>query len=246
MWSGNMFSGDRPHFGSGMVMMSWVRANIHENKQEIWVNWEIFHSEWGFIWDYLKSDITTGERAEVRTLIEAHAKEVRTTIADQRKRIQDQIKSGSGSVDWTWVTAELQASLKTIQDKYVEAILPYVDSAKQEDFKKFIEAREATVQANVEYRKDIAKEKKKIYKYLSEKIRTSFVAKIENLSDEQIQKIIAKVDAKIEATKTSSLSQSKKIKTIAILNEIKSVLEDQLWSSDELDQQAIVDEITAE
>lgn len=244
MWSGNVFSGNRPHMGTGMAMYSWVRADIYQNRQEIWANWEKFHSEWGFIGDYLKADITTGEKAEVKTLIETHAKEVKDAVAATRKQIQTQLKEGQ-TVDWTWSAEELKTTLKVIQDKYVEAIMPYIDPAKQEDFKKFIEAREATVQANAEYRKNIITTKVKAYKYLSEKIRTNFIAKIESLSDEQIQSLIDKVDSKIEAVKASSLSQSKKVKTIAILNEIKSLLEDQLSSDEEdVDQEAIIEEIT--
>jgi hypothetical protein len=114
------------------------RAN---NRQE-------FRSEYGYFNQFIKGTTTADEKTAIKKILD----DSRTSIEAIQKQMQTEMQALTG----TGKTAE---AMKAIRDKYqpqivtamkasFEAIKPYIDSTKIDDFNKFVTERLALLEKN--------------------------------------------------------------------------------------------------
>lgn len=233
---------------------TWTEAIIR-NREQIQANWAQFHDEYGFIKQFLKKPATKEEAKkiewELKNTLKAYHESVKALIKEGREAIKNN----------TFNKETFNTKAEEIFNKHVEVLSAYVDEAKMDAFKKFMEAKKATILVNKELRIQNAnmikneiknkfqekvkdKVKEKVQEKKKSRLSESNKKKVMNFIDkipadkkiEKINKIISKIDVLIEKITNEN--------TRALLMELKELLNSKLENNTNEDE--IINEIIAE
>lgn len=127
---------------------------IKENREQIQANWGQFHDEYGFIKQFLARPASKDEIKKLETELKGVLKAYHESVKALIKEGQNAIKNN------TFNKETFNAKATEIFAKHVENLGKYVDPAKMDAFKKFMEAKKATILVNKELRIDNAQMKK--------------------------------------------------------------------------------------
>lgn len=187
-----------------------MKDEIQKNRTEIQNNWGNFHSDNGFMKDYLRKDLSKEEKQALLNLLREYNNSMQTIL----KEWKDALKNNVFDID------SFNQKISDLYLKYTEDLLIYVDSAKIDSFKTFMEARKNTVIIdkglrinNVEARNEF-KEKKSV---LSQKLKDDLNRIIENRTSEKLTKIVNRID--------KVLVNNKNERKKAMLEELKEIIQ---------------------
>lgn len=190
----------------------------------------------GELKNFLKDPLTTEERDALKTLLQTQQKERQAIMED------------------TTITPEEKATqMKALITTQMTAMLVYVSTDKQDAFKKMMDERVSMVGKNQEMHKDnkdgqnkgqemktegkdkkddmkgkMKGEKQEKKQALSEKLRSQLDKAVSLLPVEKLNKVLANIDKAVTKVTTSTLSQEKKDRFLAQLEEIRTIIQDKI------------------
>ncbi len=171
--------------------VSDIKKEIEKNRWKVMENWGKFHDDYGFMNQFFKKYKTKknlkAAQAEVKDILKNYHEEVKAIL----KEGQDAMKSNKFDPE------AFNAKLSDAFDRHVTSLLPYVDPAKTEDFKKFMDAKKQLLVANAELRKANFNYRQEIKKVLSDIQREKIKNKIQKASNKALQKIVDAIDKAI-------------------------------------------------
>ena len=229
-----------------VTVSSWSTASwtispetIKKNREQIQANWSQFHDEYGFIKQFLAKPALKEDIKKLETELKGVLKSYHEVVKALIKEWQNAIKNN------TFDKEVFNTKATEIFTKHVETLGTYVDPAKMEAFKKFMEAKRATILVNkelrinnVELRKDM-KDKMQDMKWkvqdmkakmpmkkslVSESLKNKLFSIIDKIPAEKRTEIINKVITRIDTLVAKTTQENKK----QLLIELKQLLQSKL------------------
>lgn len=196
-----------------------MKKDIEKNRNEIISNWSKFREDYGFIKKFL---LKPDNKKDLKTL----TVNIKNTIKDYHESIKAIIKEGNNSIKNNTFDPEVfNAKVTEIFSTHVDNLIKYIDPAKLDDFKEFMNEKKSVILANKELRRDnfiVRQEIKK--KVLSEKQRESIKKKIKSKTKSFYNRLNEKIDLYHKKTKNELLkSQLEELKDMIqeILDQMK-------------------------
>ena len=226
---------------SSWTTASWIISPeaIKQNREKIQANWSQFHDEYGFIKQFLAKPASKEDLKKLETELKGVLKAYHEAVKALIKEWQNAIKNN------TFDKEVFNTKATEIFTKHVETLGTYVDPAKMEAFKKFMEAKRATILVNkelrinnVEVRKDMkaqdmkAKVEVKKQARVSESLKKKLFTIVDKIPAEKRTATINKVIAKIDVLVAKTTLEAKK----ELLLELKELLLQKLNSSSTEDE----------
>lgn len=183
----------------------------------------------GELKNFLKNPLTPEEQNALKALMKKQQSEHEALIKDT-----------------TLSPEEKAEKMKDLMTSHITAMLAYIDTDKQDAFKKMMEEKISMMVKNQELRRENennrqefnqrAKEKREEFRTqaqakkqaLSKKLHGQLVKAIEKLSTEKLSKILANVDKVAAKIESSNLVQAKKDRFLAQLEEIKTIIQNKI------------------
>jgi len=212
------------------------RARIEANRERMKDNRVEFKWERG-TWVLVKINLTDDQKAKIKVIMDAHkvsADAVRASVASWSLTKEEWFKKLEE------LRISTNESLKAIVWDNVEAM-------------RMLELKKDMLDKNMEIRKEngvIRQDFRQVRQDLKVKYKEKFVkalgTKLDKLSEEKLEKVLAKIETAIELTNANEkLSQTNKDKILAQLDALKDIINEKLWVTDEttdLDVDALITE----
>lgn len=195
------------------------RQQINQNHKDMASGLELSY--------FIRADLTNDEQVALKNILDS-----------QRSSVEATMKDSSLSTD------DKTTKLKTIFSENIPAVLQYVSSDKQDEFKSMMDKRLADIISNIglhgkiqdnrEMMKsgsgDTLSQMKKETRpaipqsVLSQSLKTKLDTAISNFSVERLQKILSNIDAAITKVQPTTSNDKKKAMLVMQLKEIRDIV----------------------
>ncbi|EKE28374.1 MAG: hypothetical protein ACD_3C00067G0008 [uncultured bacterium (gcode 4)] len=204
------------------VTSTWViredRNKINDNRNKILESWSKFHDDYGFIKQFLKKPTTKAELKTLTSNVKSDLKSYHEAVKALIKEWKEAVKTNS------FDPVAFNAKVNEILSKQTETLSKYVDPAKIDAFKKFMDEKRAVImanedlrKANFELRQEIKEIKKKIFSDNQRKSIANTLAKKEKL---YLQRLLNVIDVYSSKAKTEKLKDQ--------LEELKQITQERI------------------
>lgn len=213
------------------------KARIEANREEMKNNREEFKADRG-TWVVIKLNLTDEQKWSVKEIMADH----KTKMDELKKSLEaKEITKEEFITKVEELRNATNESLKTLLWDNEEALR--VLSLKKVMLDKNMEIRKE----NGEIRKDFKDQRQALRAKYKEKFVAALGTKLDNLSDEKLNKVLVKIEAAIEKTTANEkLSQVNKNKILAQLEALKAIINEKLWVTEEVEEEVNFDELLAD
>lgn len=231
-------SDDSDKKGELRDMRGELKWTIETNREEIRENREDFRTERG-TGVVKKVALSEETKAKIKELMEAHkAKVEEYKVALEAKEL---------------TRAEFLAKVEELRKSTHESLVALVWN--NEEAMRILGLKKEMLENNMDLRKENVQAKKEFVNFkqgLKAKYKERFIkslwTKLDKLSNEKLEKVLARIDAAVEKTwANEKLSQINKDKILAQLEALKAIINEKLWVTEEDEELEInVDELIGE
>ncbi len=127
-----------------------LRSTIKKNFATISANWQMFHTDEGYLRTYLKTDLSKADKKAFKVAHKKYQADARATynakIKDLKARYTDT------NIDTAALKTELYALVDSQMASFTTTFTPYIATDKTAAFAKFVTSRTTTMKANIDLR----------------------------------------------------------------------------------------------
>jgi hypothetical protein len=195
-WSGSINKCTRPWENNSGSTTIWtsrddMKDQIMKNRDEMENNWKNFHIEDGILKDYMKKGLTKKDNVAIKAAVKTYQNDVKALIEEARAWIKNE----------TFNSGSYNQKVDEVFARNSEALLVFVDSAKVDSFKKFMDDRKAVLKANRELRF----ENKMIRKAFTDKQRDMLKQRLDKVNKAVLSRLVTKIDELVMKSKNQDL-----------------------------------------